>query len=101
MYYIYCIVQCNENESVFTDQFSRDPIPGHVSAGGGQWCAVSSGQGGALCWVVVCPPAVLTTQPHCYCLLSPCCFVRTLTLDTAAAAAATGGGGGQGMLYVK
>ena len=31
-----------------------------------------------------------------YCLLSLCCFVRTLTLDTAAAG---GGGGGQGMLY--
>ena len=30
---VLCIVQCNENESVFTDQFSRGPIPGHVSAG--------------------------------------------------------------------
>ena len=40
------------------------------------------------------PAAVLTTQPDgatVYCLLSLCCFVRTLTLDTAAAA---GGGGG-------
>ena len=43
------------------------------------------------------PAAVLTTQPDgatVYCLLSLCCFVRTLTLDTAAAAAAAGAGGG-------
>ena len=76
--FISTVLYSNENESVFTDQFSRDPIPGHVSAGCSQWCGVSSGQGGALCWVVVCPPAVLTKQPHysyCHCVV--------LTLDSA------------------